>query len=90
MHIKEKVQRYKALYEQAKAKAEEGELDAAEAMMKEADDLKAQATRELDILKRASDGMVDMIEARNLKITVEDVQPSDDAVRIILQLQKKP
>ena len=57
MNVKQKVEQYKALYAQAKAKAEEGEIDAAEGMMKEADDLKAQVARELDILKRADEGM---------------------------------
>ena len=57
MTAKEKVAQYKALYAQAKAKVEEGEIEPAEAMMKEADDLKAQAVRELDILKRADEGM---------------------------------
>jgi HK97 family phage major capsid protein len=60
MTVKEKVERYKALYAQAKAKVEEGEIDAAEAQMKEADDLKAQAVRELDILKRADEGAEDI------------------------------
>lgn len=56
MTTKEKVEKFKALYAQAKQKVEEGDIDNAEKMMKEADDLKAQAARELDILKRAADG----------------------------------
>lgn len=60
MTTKERVERYKALYAQARTKAEEGSVDEAERMMKEADDLKAQAARELDILRRADEGAQDI------------------------------
>ena len=68
MTAKERVEKYKALYAQAKAKAEEGEIDAAEGMMKEADDLKAQVVREMDILKRADDGMADIQAAARTSV----------------------
>lgn len=54
MTHKERVERMKALYAQAREAATEGNpesLQRAENLMKEADDLKAQVTRELDILK---------------------------------------
>ena len=60
MTAKQRVEKYKALYAQAKAKAEEGEIEEAEGMLKEADELKAHAVRELDILKRADDGAADI------------------------------
>ncbi len=56
MTTKEKVERMKALYAQAQTLTEGGDLDNAEKAMKEADDLKALAARELDIIKRATDG----------------------------------
>ena len=58
MTTKEKVERFKALYAQANADLKEGKItpDQAEALLKEADELKTQATRELDILKRAQEG----------------------------------
>ena len=60
MTTKEKVERYKALYAQARTLVEGGDVENAEKMLKEADDLKASAARELDILKRATDGETDV------------------------------
>lgn len=67
MTMKEKIAQYKALYEQARAKAEEGELEAAEEMLKDADDLKARVVRESDILKRASEGEQDIAALEETK-----------------------
>jgi HK97 family phage major capsid protein len=60
MNVKEKVEKYKALYAQAKGLAESGDIENAEKVLKEADDLKAQAARELDIMDRAIKGQAEV------------------------------
>lgn len=60
MTPKERAERAKALYEQARVKAEEGKTEESEGLMKEADEHKAQAVREMDIMARASEGMAEL------------------------------
>lgn len=77
MTPKQRVEKYKALYAQAKAKVEEGEIDAAEAMMKEADDHKALAVRELDILKRAEEGAEDIQAMERTTAPIPEQEPEE-------------